>query len=81
MHIEQQVALLMAKQKEFKLAALNAKQKGELNQAKEYLRTAKGFDPLIEAAKGGLPVDLSSLPVSPAAKSQLDEEYAVIVFS
>lgn len=64
----------MAKQKEFKLAALNAKKKGEINQAKEFLRTAKGFDPLIEAAKGGLPVDLSSLPVSPTAKSQLDEE-------
>lgn len=64
----------MAKQKEFKLAALNAKKKGEINQAKEFLRTAKGFEPLIEAAKGGLPVDLSTIPVSPAAKSHLDQE-------
>lgn len=66
--------MLFAKQKEFKIAALKAKQKGEINQAKEYLRIAKGFDPLIDAARGGFPVDLSSLPVSPAAKSQLDDE-------
>lgn len=72
--IEKQIAMLKARQKEFKEAALNAKQKGEMTQAKEFLRTAKGFDPLIDAAQGGFPVDLATLPVPPSAKSQLDEE-------
>nr|CAD7404566.1 unnamed protein product [Timema poppensis] len=57
---EKQMAFLEARQKEFKLAALQAKQKGEINQAKEYLRLAKGFDPLIEASIGGLPVDMAT---------------------
>lgn len=72
--IDKQVAFLMARQKEFKEAALNAKRKGEIAQAKEFLKTAKGFEPLINAAQGGLPVDISTLPVPPSAKSQLDEE-------
>ncbi|KAB0797547.1 hypothetical protein PPYR_09097 [Photinus pyralis] len=77
--IDKQVEMLKARQKEFKDAALNAKKKGELEQAKEYLRTAKGFDPLIDAAQGGLPVDIATLPVPPSVKSQLDEEYGVVL--
>lgn len=73
-HAGRQLALLLARQKEFKQAALHAKQKGEMAEAKEFLKTAKGFDPLIDAAQGGLPVDISSLPVPPSAKSQLDNE-------
>lgn len=73
-HAGRQLALLLARQKEFKLAALHAKQKGELAEAKEFLKTAKGFEPLINASQGGLPVDISSLPIPPSAKSQLDEE-------
>lgn len=72
---EKQVQFLLARQKEFKVAALNAKKKGELDQAKEFLRTAKGFDPLLEASYSGLPVDIASLPVPPSARSQLDNEY------
>jgi coiled-coil and C2 domain-containing protein 1 len=71
---EKQVILLQARQKEFKEAALNAKRKGEVAEAKEFLRTAKGFDPLIEASMSGLPVDIASLPIPPSARSQLDEE-------
>lgn len=66
--------ILLTKQKQFKQAALDAKQQGELNEAKEFLRQAKGFDKLIDAARAGLPVDWSSIPVSPEAKSQLDNE-------
>ncbi|CAH0556812.1 unnamed protein product [Brassicogethes aeneus] len=76
---EKQVAILLAKQKQFKEAALKAKQKGEIPQAKEYLRQAKGFDKLLEAARAGLPVDFSSIPVSPEAKSQLDNEYDIVM--
>lgn len=71
---EKQLALLIARQKEFKLAALAAKRNGEIEQAKEYLKNVKRLDPLIEAATGGLPVDLSSLPLSPTAKIQLDSK-------
>ncbi|XP_063914192.1 coiled-coil and C2 domain-containing protein 1-like isoform X1 [Zophobas morio] len=76
---DKQLALLLAKQKQFKEAALQAKRKGEIDQAKEYLRTAKGFDPLIDAASCGLPVDLATLPVSPSAKSQLENEYDIVM--
>ncbi|XP_050309160.1 coiled-coil and C2 domain-containing protein 1-like isoform X2 [Anthonomus grandis grandis] len=78
-HQEKQVLILQAKQKQFKAAALNAKKQGELVQAKEFLKQAKGFDKLIEAAEAGLPVDWSSIPVSPDAKSQLDYEYDIVM--
>lgn len=58
---EKQLCLLLERQKLFKVSALKAKQGGNLEVAKEYLKTAKGFDPLIEASKCGLPVDLSSV--------------------
>jgi coiled-coil and C2 domain-containing protein 1 len=60
---EKQLAFLVARQKEFKEAALQAKRKGEINQAKEYLRLAKGFDPLIEASNSGLPVDMDTVSI------------------
>lgn len=75
---EKQLALLMDRQKRFKLAALEAKKKGEINQAKEYLRLAKGFDPLIEASNCGLPVDMDSIPVSPAASASLESDFDII---
>lgn len=74
---DKQMKILIAKQKQFKLAALDAKKRGEISQAKEFLRQAKGFDKLIEASIAGLPVDWSSIPVSPDAKSQLDNEYDI----
>ncbi|KRT80654.1 C2 domain containing protein [Oryctes borbonicus] len=76
---EKQVQFLLARQKEFKIAALNAKKKGELEQAKEFLRTAKGFEPLLEASYAGLPVDIASLPVPPSARSHLDNEYELVM--
>ena len=45
-------------------AALEAKKKGEIEQAKEYLRNCKGLKSLIEASSGGLPVNMDT--VSPA---------------
>lgn len=71
---EKQLMILLAKQKEFKIAALKAKRNGETEQAKEYLRNAKRLDRLIDAASSGLPVDMTSLPISPTAKVQLDQE-------
>lgn len=55
------MALLIERQKDFKIAAMQAKSNGELNQAKEYLRLSKGFDKLIEATQSGLPVDFKTV--------------------
>jgi hypothetical protein len=37
---------------------IQAKHKGEVNQAREYLWLANGSDPLTEASDSGLPVDM-----------------------
>ncbi|KAM8793893.1 coiled-coil and C2 domain-containing protein 1A [Eudromia elegans] len=58
-------ALLQSRQREYKLAALHAKQQGDLETATKYFRLAKSFDPLLEAAGKGQPVDPSSIPSSP----------------
>lgn len=42
-------------------AALQAKQKKDLEQAKTLLRKAKGLEPLIEAARSGKTVDISKV--------------------
>ncbi|XP_076767231.1 lethal (2) giant discs 1 isoform X2 [Xylocopa sonorina] len=69
---EKQVALLQQRQHELKQAALNAKKDGDIELARTYLRQAKGMDPLIEASMGGLPVDMTSIPLSPRAKDELN---------
>lgn len=57
------IEILLQRQKEYKDAALTAKKAGEIEQAKEYLRIYKGFDSLLDTARGGLPVDLSTVSV------------------
>ncbi|NXC78407.1 C2D1A protein, partial [Anhinga anhinga] len=59
-------ALLRDRQREYKLAALHAKQRGDLETATKYYRLAKSFDSLLEAAGKGRPVELSSVPPPPA---------------
>ena len=46
-------------------AALQAKQQGQTDTAKEYLRQALSFNKLIEVSKAGLPVDMGTLPLPP----------------
>lgn len=60
-----QMNYLLERQKLFKEAALESKQKGDFEQAKHYLRCARGFDPLIEATQNGLPIDATSIPTPP----------------
>lgn len=55
------IEILLERQREFKEAALEAKKAGEVEQAKEYLKTFKGIENLINVARGGLPVDLSTV--------------------
>ncbi|XP_054914223.1 coiled-coil and C2 domain-containing protein 1B [Poeciliopsis prolifica] len=61
----QLLALLDSRKKQFMKAALQAKQKNDMEQAKVFLRTAKGLDPMIEAARSGKTVDISTLPSPP----------------
>ncbi|KAH8319046.1 hypothetical protein KR067_005763 [Drosophila pandora] len=75
---EQQMKLLLERQKEFKMAAIDAKKAGEIDQAKEYLKIYKGFDSLLNAASSGLPVDLSTLPVPPSQRDNLEASFAIV---
>ncbi|XP_014864314.1 PREDICTED: coiled-coil and C2 domain-containing protein 1B isoform X1 [Poecilia mexicana] len=61
----QLLELLDSRKKQFMKAALQAKQKNDMEQAKVFLRTAKGLDPMIEAARSGKTVDISTLPSPP----------------
>ncbi|XP_058801277.1 coiled-coil and C2 domain-containing protein 1-like [Phymastichus coffea] len=72
--VDKQIEALQHRQRELKIAALKAKKDGDMELARDYLRQAKGIDPLIEASMSGLPVDMKSIPLSPNAKLQLDEE-------
>lgn len=60
---EKQMQILIDRQKEFKLAAIEAKKSGEMEQAKEYLMIFKKFEKLLDAAAIGLPVDLNSVSI------------------
>ncbi|MED6244286.1 hypothetical protein ATANTOWER_002673 [Ataeniobius toweri] len=61
----QLLELLESRKKQYMKAALQAKQKNDMEQAKVFLRTAKGLDPMIEAARSGKTVDISTLPSPP----------------
>uniref|UniRef100_A0A8B9TKI5 Coiled-coil and C2 domain containing 1B n=1 Tax=Anas platyrhynchos TaxID=8839 RepID=A0A8B9TKI5_ANAPL len=62
-------AILLMRQKEYKIAALKAKQQGNLEKAKEYMKTGKKFDVVLEALDSGQPVDLQNMPPSPQGKA------------
>lgn len=57
----QQLEFLENRKKQYMKAAVKAKKENNLEQAKMYLRTAKSFDPKIEEAKRGKPVDISKV--------------------
>ncbi|XP_014612252.1 PREDICTED: coiled-coil and C2 domain-containing protein 1-like isoform X2 [Polistes canadensis] len=68
---DKQMIQLQQRQHELKQAALKAKKDGDLELARDYLRQAKGIQPLIQASIAGLPVDMNSIPLSPVAKMEL----------
>ncbi|KAL4236983.1 Coiled-coil and C2 domain-containing protein 1A [Mactra antiquata] len=65
---DQQTSFLKERMQEYKMAAINAKKNNDIAQAKQYLRMAKGFEPMIEASESGLPVDLTQVPPSLATE-------------
>ncbi|XP_064857132.1 coiled-coil and C2 domain-containing protein 1A-like [Oncorhynchus nerka] len=56
---------VLNRQREYKLAALHAKQGGDSELARQHYHIAKKLDPVVEALDRGEPVDLSSLPPPP----------------
>ncbi|KAM7379683.1 hypothetical protein PAMP_005217 [Pampus punctatissimus] len=71
----QQLEFLEGRKKQYMKAALQAKQKNDMEQAKMFLRTAKGFDPMIEAARSGKTVDISTVPSPPGDE---DEDFILV---
>uniref|UniRef100_A0A8C4UHP1 Coiled-coil and C2 domain-containing protein 1B n=1 Tax=Falco tinnunculus TaxID=100819 RepID=A0A8C4UHP1_FALTI len=66
-------AILLMRQKEYKLAALKAKQQGDLEKAKEYMKAGKKFNVVLEALDSGQPIDLQNMPPSPQGKALVTE--------
>ncbi|VDP85840.1 unnamed protein product [Echinostoma caproni] len=66
---EQVVALLKKRQNELKALALKAKQEGNMDAARNFLRSALSINPMIESAQAGLMVDLSKVPRLPTSSS------------
>ncbi|NXD40343.1 C2D1B protein, partial [Copsychus sechellarum] len=71
-------AILLMRQKEYKLAALKAKQQGDLEKAKEYMRAGKKFNVVLEALDSGQPIDLENMPPSPQGKACLQEAFSEV---
>uniref|UniRef100_A0A665XBZ3 Coiled-coil and C2 domain-containing protein 1B n=1 Tax=Echeneis naucrates TaxID=173247 RepID=A0A665XBZ3_ECHNA len=71
----QQLEFLEGRKKQYMKAALQAKQKNDMEQAKGFLRTAKGFDPMIEAARSGKSVDISTVPSPPGDE---DDDFILV---
>uniref|UniRef100_A0A3B4YFL0 Coiled-coil and C2 domain-containing protein 1B n=1 Tax=Seriola lalandi dorsalis TaxID=1841481 RepID=A0A3B4YFL0_SERLL len=71
----QQLEFLEGRKKQYMKAALQAKQKNDMEQAKVFLRTAKGFDPMIEAARSGKSVDISTVPSPPGDE---DDDFILV---
>uniref|UniRef100_A0A1L8DAV5 Coiled-coil and C2 domain-containing protein 1-like n=1 Tax=Nyssomyia neivai TaxID=330878 RepID=A0A1L8DAV5_9DIPT len=76
--MDKQVAELLRRQKEFKDAAIEAKRAGEIEQAKEYLKIFKGFEKLIDTARGGFPVDMATLPIPPGQRAALEDSFTLV---
>ncbi|XP_011368797.1 coiled-coil and C2 domain-containing protein 1B [Pteropus vampyrus] len=58
-------SLLLARQREYKVAALNAKRAGDLGRARELMKIGKRFGAVLEALEKGQLVDLSAMPPAP----------------
>ncbi|KAK2815809.1 hypothetical protein Q5P01_026276 [Channa striata] len=65
---QQQVDFLLLRRQAFMRAALRSKQMKDMTGAAQHLRNAKGLDPMITAAKSGLPVDITKIPSFPVGE-------------
>ncbi|XP_076120739.1 coiled-coil and C2 domain-containing protein 1A isoform X2 [Alosa pseudoharengus] len=65
---QQQLEFLLARRQQFVKAALRSKQMKDMQGAAQHLKHAKGLDPMISAAKAGLPVDITKIPSAPVSE-------------
>ncbi|XP_029008709.1 coiled-coil and C2 domain-containing protein 1A [Betta splendens] len=65
---QQQVDFLLLRRQAFLRAALHSKNMKDMSGAAQHLRNAKGLDPMINAAKSGLPVDITKIPSFPVSE-------------
>ncbi|KAF7657060.1 hypothetical protein LDENG_00032390 [Lucifuga dentata] len=65
---QQQLDFLLLRRQAFLRAALHSKKMKDMNGAAQHLRHAKGLDPMITAAKSGLPVDITKIPSIPVSE-------------
>lgn len=70
---QQQVDFLLLRRQAFLRAALRSKQMKDMTGAAQHLRHSKGLEPMITAAKSGLPVDISKIPSAPVS----EEDYSL----
>ncbi|XP_041445076.1 coiled-coil and C2 domain-containing protein 1B isoform X2 [Xenopus laevis] len=70
--------VLLLRQRDYKLAALKAKQTGDIEKAKEYMKISKKFSVVLEALESGQPVDLSNMPAAPEDHEAMVTESKII---
>ncbi|XP_014842116.1 PREDICTED: coiled-coil and C2 domain-containing protein 1A [Poecilia mexicana] len=70
---QQQLDFLLLRRQAFLRAALRSKQMKDMTGAAQHLRHAKGLDPMVTAAKAGLPVDITKIPSAPVS----EEDYSL----
>lgn len=58
---------------EYKHAAAEAKKKGDIEEAKSFLRISLQLKHMVEASEKGLPIDMSNLPDPPLKKKEPEE--------
>uniref|UniRef100_A0A671PHI3 Coiled-coil and C2 domain-containing protein 1B n=1 Tax=Sinocyclocheilus anshuiensis TaxID=1608454 RepID=A0A671PHI3_9TELE len=65
---QQQLDFLTMRRQQFVKAALRSKEMKDMQGATQHLRNAKGLEPMITAAKAGLPVDITKVPAAPVSE-------------
>uniref|UniRef100_A0A182K679 Coiled-coil and C2 domain-containing protein 1-like n=1 Tax=Anopheles christyi TaxID=43041 RepID=A0A182K679_9DIPT len=75
---DKQLNLLLERHREYKQAAIEAKKAGDLDEAKECLRTFKGLEKLIEVARAGGRVDLTTIPIAPSKRNALEASFTIV---
>uniref|UniRef100_A0A9J7XH88 Coiled-coil and C2 domain-containing protein 1B n=1 Tax=Cyprinus carpio carpio TaxID=630221 RepID=A0A9J7XH88_CYPCA len=66
---QQQLDFLTMRRQQFVKAALRSKEMKDMQGAAQHLRNAKGLEPMITAAKAGLPVDITKVWLKPPGNS------------
>uniref|UniRef100_A0A182SBD0 Coiled-coil and C2 domain-containing protein 1-like n=1 Tax=Anopheles maculatus TaxID=74869 RepID=A0A182SBD0_9DIPT len=75
---DKQLNLLLERHREYKQAAIEAKKAGDLEEAKECLRVFKGLEKLIEIARAGGRVDLTTVPIAPSKRNALEASFTIV---